>query len=347
VASIDIAQPSSAFLRPDGKEKVTGSGRYTADLTLTGQAYARFRYADHPHARIVRIDTAKARALSGVLAVLTHADVPPVKYGQMAQDRYLFAKDVVRFEADIVAGVAATSEEIAEEAARLIEIEYEPLPPVTDFEAAMADGTPLVHDDWAANERDENLVADGNTLGYSTIVKGDADAAMATADVVVRGRYTSDPSHGVPIEPHAVVAQWQGDKVTIWSSTQVPYIARSGVAQTLQIPEANVRVIVPLLGGGFGAKCDFHFEAHVAALARAAGRPVKLAPRGVRRDRPPSRGDGARVRDGRAARRLDRGPQGAARARQGSLLRRGRLPRADGGDARVRPVQDGQCLRRV
>ena len=107
-------------------------------------------------------------------------------------------------------------------------------------------------------------------------MKGDADAGMATADVVVKGRYISDPSHGVPIEPHAVVAQWQGDKVTIWSSTQVPYIARSGVAHTLQIPEANVRVIVPLLGGGFGAKCDFHFEAHVAALARAAGRPVKL-----------------------------------------------------------------------
>ena len=107
-------------------------------------------------------------------------------------------------------------------------------------------------------------------------MKGDVDAAMATADVVVKGRYVVDPSHGVPIEPHAVIAQWQGDKVTVWSSTQVPYIARSGVAQTLQIPEANVRVIVPLLGGGFGAKCDFHFEAHVAALARAAGRPVKL-----------------------------------------------------------------------
>ena len=107
-------------------------------------------------------------------------------------------------------------------------------------------------------------------------MKGDADAAMATADVVVKGRYVSDASQGVPIEPRAVVAQWQGDKVTIWSSTQVPYSARSGVAQTLQIPEANVRVVVPLLGGGFGAKCDLHFEAQVAALARAAGRPVKL-----------------------------------------------------------------------
>ena len=113
-------------------------------------------------------------------------------------------------------------------------------------------------------------------MAYNTIVKGDADAAMAGADVVVKSHYVSDASQGVPIEPRAVVAQWQGDKVTIWSSTQVPYAARAGVAQTLQVPEANVRVVVPLLGGGFGAKCDLHFEAQVAALARAANRPVRL-----------------------------------------------------------------------
>ena len=274
--AVDTAARGTGFVRPDGKEKVTGSGRYTADLTLTGQAYARFRYTDHPHARILRVDTSKARALSGVLAVVTHEDVPDVKYGQLVQDRYLFAKDVVRWEADIIAGVAATSEDIAAEAVRLIEVEYEVLPPITDFEAATAEGAPLVHPEWSTDGRDDALVSDGNTLGYSTIVKGDVDAGMAAADVVVKGRYVSDPAHGVPIEPHAVVAQWQGDRVTIWTSSQVPYIARSGVAHTLQIPEANVRVIVPLLGGGFGAKCDFHFEAHVAALARAAGRPVKL-----------------------------------------------------------------------
>jgi len=276
VASVDTAARGTDFVRPDGKEKVTGSGRYTADLTLTGQAYARFRYTDHPHARILRVDTSKARALTGVLAVLTHEDVPDVKYGQMVQDRYLFAKDIVRWEGDIIAGVAATSEEIADQAVALIEVDYEVLAPLTDFAGASAEGATLVHPEWSTDGRDEALVSDGNTLGYSTIVKGDVDAAMAAADVIVKGRYTSDPSHGVPIEPHAVVAQWQGDRVTIWTSSQVPYIARSGVAHTLQIPEANVRVIVPLLGGGFGAKCDFHFEAHVAALARAAARPVKL-----------------------------------------------------------------------
>ena len=175
-----------AFIRPDGKEKVTGTGRYTADLNLTGQMHAAFRYADHTHARILRIDTAKARALPGVLAVVTHEDVPDVLYGGMVQDRRLFARDTVRFEGDIVAGVAALTPELARQAAALVEVEYEPLPAVSDYAAAMEDGATLIHPDWESYEFDDTLVRDGNTLGYSTIVKGDADAAMEQADVVVR-----------------------------------------------------------------------------------------------------------------------------------------------------------------
>ena len=266
----------TAFVRPDGKEKVTGVGRYAADLNLTGQLYAKFRYADHTHARIVRIDTARARALPGVLAVLTHDDVPDVRYGQLVQDRRLFAKEKVRFEGDVVAAVAALTPELAERAAELIEVEYEPLPPVSAIETALAGDAPLIHEEWASYEGDESMGRRGNVLGYSAIVKGDADAAMSHAEVIVRGRYVADASQGAPIEPRAILAQWHGDRVTVWSSTQVPFVARSGVAQVLQIPESHVRVIVPLLGGGFGSKCDFHFEGHVAALARAAGRPVKL-----------------------------------------------------------------------
>jgi CO/xanthine dehydrogenase Mo-binding subunit len=273
VAATTEQQP---FIRPDGKEKVTGAGRYTADVSLTAQLHARFRYADHPRARIVGIDTSKARALAGVHAVLTHADVPDVLYGQMVKDRRLFAKEEVRFEADVVAAVAARTPELAARAAELIEIEYEPLQPVTEPERALDPTAPLVHEQWSSYEADEALNRDRNVLGHSTIVKGDADAAMASADVVVKSSYVADGSHGVPIEPRAIVAQWQGDRVTVWSSTQTPFAARSGIAHTLQIPESSVRIIVPLLGGGFGSKCDFHFEAHVAALARATGRPVKL-----------------------------------------------------------------------
>ena len=270
------ATAPATFIRPDGNEKVTGAGHYTADLTFTGMAHAKFRFADHPHARIRRIDTTRARALPGVVAVVTQEDLPDVRFGGLVRDRTLFAKDIVRFEGEIVAGVVALSDEIATEAASMIEVDYEPLPVITDFVAAMEPDAPLVHADWASYERDENMVAQGNTIAYHTIVKGDAHAAMAQADVVLRSRFESDGSQGVPIEPRAVVAEWRGEEVTIWSSTQVPYAARAGVAQTLEIPEANVRVVVPLLGGGFGAKCDLHFEAQVAALARTARRPVKL-----------------------------------------------------------------------
>src|SRR5262249_26058876 len=103
------AAETPMFVRPDGKEKVSGAGRYTADIDLTGQLHARFRYADHTRARVLRIDTSRARTLPGVLAVVTHEDVPDVRYGQLVQDRRLFAKEEVRFEADVVAAVAATT----------------------------------------------------------------------------------------------------------------------------------------------------------------------------------------------------------------------------------------------
>src|SRR3954467_10928355 len=114
---------AATFVRPDGKEKVTGSGRYTADLNLTGQLHAKLRYANHTHARIVRIDTTKPRALPGVRAILTQEDVPDVRYGIMVKDRRLFAKERVRFEGDVVAAVAALTPEIAAEAAALVEVE--------------------------------------------------------------------------------------------------------------------------------------------------------------------------------------------------------------------------------
>src|SRR5437762_7076760 len=164
----------------------------------------------------------------------------------MVKDRRLFAKERVRFEADVVAAVAALTPELAAQAAALIEVEYEPLPAISDVEAALGEDAPLIHEDWSSYEGDDELGRNGNVLGYSTIVKGDADAALGTADVVVKGRYLVDASQGAPIEPRAILAQWQGDRVTVWSSTQVPFAARSGVAHVLQIPESHVRVIVQI-----------------------------------------------------------------------------------------------------
>ena len=264
------------FVRADGPDKVTGSGRYTADLRLTGQLAAKFRYAGVAHARIVRIDTSAARAMPGVFAVLTQDDVPDVRFGALVQDRTLFARDVVRFEAEIVAAVAAIDEATAQRAADAIVVEYEPLPIVNDVEAALSPASPLVHPDWADYGAGRALVRNGNDASFASITKGDVESALASAHTVVRSRYHADGSHAAPIEPRAVLAQWEGDKVTIWSSTQVPYDARAGVCDTLEMPASRVRIIVPHLGGGFGGKCGFHFEAHVAALARAARRPVRL-----------------------------------------------------------------------
>jgi CO/xanthine dehydrogenase Mo-binding subunit len=270
------ATPAPTLIRQDGRDKVTGSGRYAADLTMTGMLHGALRVADIPHARIRRIDTTAARALPGVHAVITAADVPEVRYGAFLKDRTLFARDVVRWEGDLIAAVAAATPEIAAQAAALIDIDFEPLPALTDLEAAARPDAPLVHDAWATYETDENLARDRNVASRSTIVKGDAAAAMAGADVVVTGRYVADGSHAVPIEPRAILAEWQGDHVTIWSSTQVPFAVRSGVAETLGMTQNQVRVIVPHLGGGFGAKCELGFEPQVAALARVAGRPVKV-----------------------------------------------------------------------
>ncbi len=264
------------FIRQDGRDKVTGTGRYAADMTVTGMLHGAFRVSGVPHARIRRIDTTTARAMDGVHAVITAADVPDVRYGAFLKDRTLFARDTVRWEGEVIAAVAAATPEIAAQAAALIDVDLEPLDAIVDLEAAARVDGPLVHADVASYDADDNLVREGNVASRSTIVKGDAARAMAEADLVVKERYEADGSHAVPIEPRAILAEWQGDHVTVWSSTQVPFAVRAGVADTLELPQNRVRVIVPHLGGGFGAKCELGFEPQVVALARAAGRPVRI-----------------------------------------------------------------------
>lgn len=267
---------SPIFKRADGPDKVTGTGRYTADIDLTGMLTAKFRYAGVSHAKIINVDTAAAKAMPGVFAVITVDDVPDVRYSAVVADRRLFAKDVVRFEGEVIAAVAAINAEVAQAAVDAIIVELEPLPVVNDIEGALATDSPLVHTDFDSYGVSDDTRMGGNDAYVSTISYGDADAAMATADVVVSGRYVADASHAVPIEPRAVVAQWEGNKLTVWTSSQVPFDARNGICETLQMPANRVRVIVPHLGGGFGGKCGFHYEAHLAALARVAHRPVKL-----------------------------------------------------------------------
>ncbi len=264
------------FVRADGPDKVTGSGRYTADLTLTGMLAAKFKFAGVAHATITKLDVSAARAMPGVLAVLTQDDVPDLRYGEAVNDRTLFARDVVRYEGEVLAAVAAVTPEIAQAAVDAIVFEFDARPVVNDVEAALEPGAALVHEAWNTYESPWETVRDRNDASFSSISKGDVDAGMAAADVIVSGRFVADGCHAVPIEPRAVVAQWEGNKVTIWTTTQVPFAARDGVCETLGLPSNRVRIIVPHLGGGFGGKCGFHYEAHIAALAQAAKRPVKV-----------------------------------------------------------------------
>jgi len=262
------------FLRPDGPAKVTGEGRYVADITLTGMLTAKFLFAGVAHARITRLDVSAAREMPGVFAVMTQDDVPDVRFGSVA-DRTLFAKDVVRFEGEVVAAVAAIDAETATRAIDAIVVEYAELPVIDDIEVAVLPDSPLVHEEWASYSAD-GVERDGNIASFTSITRGDVDAALGAAHRVVSTRHIADASQAVPIEPHGVVAQWDGGRVTIWTSTQVPFQARNGVCETLDLPTNKVRIVVPHMGGGFGGKCGFHYEAHIAALAQAARRPVRL-----------------------------------------------------------------------
>ena len=223
----------SRLVRQDALEKATGAARYLADLSVPGLAHAKLLTAGIPHARVLRLDVSAARALPGVLAVLTREDVPDVRHGPFVRDRALFAGDLVRFEGEVVAAVAALTPEIAAEACRLVRVDYEPLEAVLDPEAALVEGAPLVHESWEGYDAEEWVVRRGNDLGFMTQVKGDVERGLSEADVVVTERYATDMTHAVPIEPHASMAEWHGRRVTIWSSTQAPFGARSGVARTL------------------------------------------------------------------------------------------------------------------
>jgi CO/xanthine dehydrogenase Mo-binding subunit len=264
-------------LRQDGPEKVTGGAQYTADMTIAGMAHGRFLYAPHARARILKFDATAARALPGVFAVVSQEDAPDRRYGGFVKDRTVFAKDIVRFEGEVVAAVAAVSVEVAERALELIDVVYEPLEPIVDIDAALLEDSELVHDAWEEYSSSfPNIQRKGNDYASMTTVKGDVEAGFAEADLIVEEDYEADMSHAVPIEPHAMLAKWNGGKLIVWSSTQVPFMARGNTAEILGIPQSQVRIVVPYLGGGFGGKCDVHFEPHVAILARAAGRAVRV-----------------------------------------------------------------------
>ena len=258
--SFDVV--GKALPRVEGPEKVTGRATYAYDVRLPGQLYARVLRSPYPHARLRRIDTSRAEALPGVRAVLSSANAPDITWYE--EECPLF-ETTLRLVGDEVAAVAADSEEIADDALRLIEVEYEPLPFVRDLAAAQRPDAPQVHDG-------------GNVAGDPQhYARGDSEAGFRAADVVIDETFSTQTALHNALEPHGCTAVWEGDRLVLWCSTQSVFDVREQVAQKLGMPAHRVRVIKQFMGGGFGAKqVAWKQDVIAALLAKQTGRPVQL-----------------------------------------------------------------------
>lgn len=249
--------------RIDGPERVSGRARYAADVQMPGMLHTAILRSPHPHARIVAIDARSAAALPGVRAILTHQNAPQISW---YLGKSWLLDTVVRFEGEEVAVVAADTPDAAVEAARLIEVTYEPLPFVVDPEQALHPASPLVHPDG-------NLVGGEPEIYQRGDVEHGLHEAGVTASLVVRTPVALHNS----MEPHGAVAVWDGDRLTIYESTQHIFGVRARVAGVLGLPLANVRVIKQFMGGGFGSKNGAgRYTIFAALLSKMTGRPVRV-----------------------------------------------------------------------
>ncbi len=264
--------------RVEGREKVTGKARYAADVNLPGQLHAAFLLSPHRHAKIVTVDTSRAKAMPGVRAVITGADVKPARLGRRLLDWPVLAWERVRFAGDRVAAVAADTPEEAEAALAAIDVVYEELPAVTGPEAALAPGAPVLHDD-----QQEFIYLGGtrqptphpNIQGYGKHEHGDVDAAMRSAARVFEHVFTTARIYQGYIEPRAAIVWLEGDVVRVVSTNKAPFALRDQMAASLKLPKEQIVVDAGYIGGDFGGKGLSVDEFALYFLARATGRPVK------------------------------------------------------------------------
>jgi 4-hydroxybenzoyl-CoA reductase subunit alpha len=269
----DHAVVGHGVTRYDGPDKVTGRAKYTADLRFPGMLHGKLLGSRIAHGRITRLDVSKARALPGVVDVLTAADVPDGWYGvsPAREDEQILAKDRVRYVGDEIAAVAAVDEETAERAIKLIEVEFEEFPAVFDPQAAMAPGAPVIHPEKPRYAGNINTTVDWHF--------GDAEKGFAEADHVREQRFVGNRTYQAPMEPHASVARWEhhAGRLTIWTSTQTPHYVHRSLSRMLGLPMGNIRVIRPAVGGGFGAKAEATpLDFCSAIFAKRTGRPVMM-----------------------------------------------------------------------
>jgi len=272
-------------VRPDGVPKVTGMAQYGADYHLPGMLWGKVLRSPHAHARIVSIDTSRARALPGVKAVMTAADMPDQGFAYQGPDRVqlnfwhmtrnVMAREKALFAGHPIAAVAATSEAIAQEALGLIDVQYEVLPHVIDVEDAMREDAPLLFDDMITRGRDS--AKPSNVSRLKTFEAGDLAEGFARADEIVEMNFKTEPVHQGYIEPHAALARWGADgQSEIWSSSQGHFVVRAFTAKLLGLNVSDVVVHPAEIGGGFGGKTVVYLEPLALTLSKLTGHPVKM-----------------------------------------------------------------------
>lgn len=267
-------------IRPDGADKVTGRAAYAADTNMPGMIWGKVLRSPHPHARIISIDTSKAEALAGVKAVVTAKDIvdfpvdTPVPLG--IQDmrwmcRNVMAREKALFHGHPIAAVAATTEAIAAEACKLIEVDYEVLPWAIEIEDAIKPDAPILHDFIQFEGKPSNIAG---TLEHKL---GDIDAGFAKADVVIERDFNTRPIHQGYIENHACLVSVASDgRTTIWSSSQGQFMVRAMTSFLTGLPQSDIRAIPAEIGGGFGGKTIIYLEPLATILSKKSGRPVKM-----------------------------------------------------------------------
>jgi CO/xanthine dehydrogenase Mo-binding subunit len=267
----------STIPRIEGAQKVTGAARYAADIDLPNLAWGRILRSPLAHARIVQIDTSRAEALPGVLAVMTGKDVEGVRVGNLLIDMPALCWERVRYVGDPIAAVAAESPEIAEEALGLIEVQYDELPVVTRPEAAMRDEAPLIHPEYDSYKGKPEVPPIRNLQSRTVFGKGDVEAGLAEADRIFEHTFHISRMHQAYIEPRACVVQIEtGGPVRVWSSCKVPFTLRNKLAAMFELPQERLIVVPCNIGGDFGGKGPTGPEPLAYWLAQRTGRPIKI-----------------------------------------------------------------------
>lgn len=263
--------------RIDAFQQVTGQVEYCNDLHLPGMLYAKPVLSTEHHARILSIDTSAAEKVRGVKAVATAEDAADNVNGLIIPDQPVFAADKVRYRGEIVALVAATSEEAAAEGAALVKVEYEPLPAVFDPREALEPGAPIIHEfgqgKWC---RGNQVLPHGHESFF--LAHGDVEKGFEESDIVVEHTFGTSAQRCAPLEGHAFIAKPEGpDRIAIIGNTQMPFWHQPAVAKALRLPLNRVRMVSTPIGGAFGQKNDITIEPNLAVLAMKLGKPVKWA----------------------------------------------------------------------